>query len=240
MTEKNLKDEFISTVSHELRTPLTSIRGFSQTLLNSWDKIDEENKKKFVKIIEEQSNRLINLVENILTVSKIHQDKPIFRGVNINNSIEKTTQIVLQKYKEHKVTLNFNKNIPLVRLDEDKFQQIMVNLIDNACKYSSPNKDIIISTSFASADKVSVKVIDHGIGIPAEDREKIFEKFVRLENHLTSTAQGNGLGLYITKNLVEAMDGAISVYSIPNLSTEFWLEFPFYNQEEALKCSQQS
>ena len=136
----NIQEEFISTVSHELRTPLTSIRGFSQTLLNSWDKIDEDNKKKFVKIIEEQSNRLINLVENILTVSKINHDKPIFRGVDVNNSIEKVTQIVLQKFKEHKIVFKFNKNLPLVRLDEDKFQQVMMNLIDNACKYSKPDK----------------------------------------------------------------------------------------------------
>ena len=82
-------------------------------------------------------------------------------------------------------------------------------------------------------------MIDHGVGMNPMDREKIFEKFVRLENHLTSTTQGNGLGLYITKNLVEAMQGTISAYSIPNLSTEFWVEFPFYNPEEALKCFQQ-
>jgi len=134
----------------------------------------------------------------------------------------------------------FNHNLPLVGLDDDKFQQIMTNLLDNACKYSKPDKEILVSTSFASDEKVSIKVIDHGVGIPANDREKIFEKFIRLENHLTSTTQGNGLGLYITKNLVEAMGGTISTYSIPNLSTEFWVEFPFYNQEEALKCSQQS
>ena len=236
----NIQDEFISTVSHEMRTPLTSIRGFSQTLLNSWDKIDDENKKKFIKIIEEQSNRLINLVENILTVSKINSDKPVFREVNVNSSIEKVIQMISQKYKEHKIITKFNKNLPPVRLDDEKFQQIMTNLIDNACKYSKPDKDIIITTTFASADKVSIKVIDHGVGMDPMDREKIFEKFVRLENHLTSTTQGNGLGLYITKNLVEAMNGTISAYSIPNLSTEFWVEFPFYNQEEALKCFQQS
>ena len=238
--KNNIQDEFISTVSHELRTPLTSIRGFSQTLLSSWDKLDDESKKKFVHIIEEQSNRLINLVENILTVSKINSDKPAFRGVDVNVNIEKVVQLITQKYKEHKITLKFNKNLPQVRLDEDKFQQIMMNLIDNACKYSKPDKEIVVITSFSSEDKVSIKVIDHGVGINPEDREKIFEKFVRLENHLTSTAQGNGLGLYITKNLVEAMCGNISVYSIPNISTEFWLEFPFYNQEEALKCSRQS
>ena len=98
---KNILDEYISTVSHELRTPLTSIRGFSQTLLNSWDKIDDETKKKFVNIIEEQSNRLINLVENILTVSKIKSDKPILKAVNTNLSIEKVVQLLKQKYKNH-------------------------------------------------------------------------------------------------------------------------------------------
>ncbi len=236
----DIQNEFISTVSHEMRTPLTSIRGFSQTMLNSWDKLDDESKKKFVKIIEEQSNRLINLVENILTVSKIKTDKPVLREVDVNSSIDKVVQMILQKYKEHKIVLKFNKNLPPARLDDDKFQQVMTNIIDNACKYSKPDKDIIITTTFASNDKISIKVIDHGIGIPAEDREKIFEKFTRLENHLTSTTQGNGLGLYITKNLVESMNGTISAYSIPNISTEFWLEFPFYNQEEALKCSQQS
>ena len=235
-----IQDEFISTVSHEMRTPLTSIRGFSQTLLNSWNKIDDDSKKKFIGIIEEQSNRLINLVENILTVSKMDADKPVFREVNVNTSIEKVIQMISQKYTEHKIITKFNKNLPPVRLDEEKFQQVMTNLIDNACKYSKPDKDIIITTTFASADKVSIKVIDHGIGMDPMDREKIFEKFVRLENHLTSTTQGNGLGLYITKNLVEAMNGTISAYSIPNLSTEFWVEFPFYNQEEALKCFQQS
>ena len=235
-----LQEEFISTVSHELRTPLTSIRGFSQTLLNSWEKIDDDNKKKFIRIIEDQSNRLINLVENILTVSKMGSDKPIMKEVNVNSSIEKVVQMLKQKYKEHNIILKFNKNLPPVRLDEDKFQQIMTNLLDNACKYSTPDKDIIVLTTFASADKVSIKVVDHGVGIDPMAREKIFEKFVRLENYLTSSTQGNGLGLYITKSLVEAMQGTISAYSIPNVSTEFWVEFPFYNPEEALKCFQQS
>ncbi len=236
----DIQNEFISTVSHEMRTPLTSIRGFSQTLLNSWDKLDDESKKKFVKIIEEQSNRLINLVENILTVSKMNVDKPKFKQVNVNSSIEKVVQMILQKYKEYNIVLNLNKSLPCAKLDEDKFQQVMTNLLDNACKYSKPDKDIIVTTSFSPENKISIKVIDHGIGIDPMAREKIFEKFVRLENHLTSTTQGNGLGLYITKNLVESMQGTITAYSIPNISTEFWVEFPFYNPEEALKCSQQS
>ncbi len=236
---KNIQEEFISTVSHELRTPLTSIRGFSQTLLNSWDKIDEDSKKKFITIIEEQSNRLINLVENILTVSKINYDRPIFKPVDANNSIEKVVQLLRQKYKNHNIEQRLNKHLPPVRLDEEKFQQIMMNLIDNACKYSEEGKTVVISTSFADSENVLIKVQDEGVGIKQEDFDKIFEKFIRLENHLTSKTQGNGLGLYITKNLVEAMNGQIGV-NFQNVGIEFWLEFPFYNQEEALKCSRQS
>ena len=236
----DIQNEFISTVSHELRTPLTSIRGSSQTMLNSWDKLDEESKKKFVRIIEEQSNRLIHLVENILTVSKINADKPVIREVNVNSSIEKVIQIVSQKYGEHRVITKFNKHLPSVRLDDDKFQQVMTNLIENACKYSENGKDVIISTSFADSDNVLISIKDEGVGIAEKDLDKIFEKFIRLENHLTSKTQGNGLGLYITKMLVESMNGSISVNSVLNEGTEFRLLFPFFSQEEALKCSQVS
>ena len=235
----NIQDEFISTVSHELRTPLTSIRGFSQTLLGSWDKLDDENKKKFVRIIEEQSNRLINLVENILTVSKINADKPVFREVDVNSSIEKVVQMLSQKYKQSKISMSFHTNLPKAMLDEDKFQQIMTNLIDNACKYSDVEGEIIISTSFADSENVLIKVKDQGVGIKDEDIDKIFEKFVRLENHLTSKTQGNGLGLYITKNLVELMNGQIGVNNT-ECGSEFYVKFPFYSQEEALRCSRQS
>ena len=236
----DIQDEFISTVSHELRTPLTSIRGFSQTLLSSWDKIDETNNKKFVSIIEEQSNRLINLVENILAVSKMKADKPVIKEVNVNNSIEKVIQMLSQKYKEHNIIFQPNKHIPPVGIDEDKFQQIMTNLIDNACKYTELGKNVTISTSFADSENVLIKVLDEGIGIKEEDISKVFDKFIRLENHLTSKTQGNGLGLYITKNLVTLMNGEIGLNSDLGKGTEFWLKFPFFSQEEALKCSRQS
>ena len=235
----SIQDEFISTVSHEMRTPLTSIRGFSQTLLNSWDKLDEENKKKFIKIIEEQSGRLINLVENILTVSKINSDTPLLRAVDVNNSIEKVIQMLSVKYKNHKFIKSFMKNLPQANLDEDKFQQIMTNLIDNACKYSPEGSNIYITTSIKE-ELIKISVEDEGVGIPTNDLDKIFEKFVRLENHLTSKTQGNGLGLYITKKLVESMNGRIIVSSSQNKGTNFSVVFPEYNHEDALKCSLRS
>ena len=123
-------------------------------------------------------------------------------------------------------------------IDEDKFQQIMTNLVDNAAKYSEAGKTVTVSTSII-ANEISIKVQDEGVGIKSEDFDKLFKKFSRLENHLTSKTQGNGLGLYITKELVEKMNGKIS-FSSSSKGTIFEVLFPFYNEEEALRCSQMS
>ncbi len=235
----NIQDEFISTVSHELRTPLTSIRGFSQTLLNSWDKIKDEDKKKFIGIIEDQSNRLINLVENILSVSKMNTTNQVLKKVDINSSIEKLVPMFSGQYKTRNFITRLHKNLPESRLDEDKFQQVMTNLIDNAAKYSEDGQNVTITTGI-SENMISIKVQDEGVGIRKEDFTKVFQKFTRLENHLTSKTQGNGLGLYITKQIVEKMGGQITFQSEEKKGTIFEVRFPFYNQEEALKCSQQS
>ncbi len=234
-----MQDEFISTVSHELRTPLTSIRGFSQTLLSSWDKIDDESKKKFIKIIEDQSNRLIHLVENVLTVSKMSTENTVMKKIDINNAIRKIIPLFTEQYKTRNFQLELSSNLPPARLDEDKFQQIMTNLIDNAAKYSESGKTVTISTSILDG-KISIKVKDEGVGIKKEDYGKMFKKFSRLENHLTSTTQGNGLGLYITDKLVRSMGGVISFESTEGKGTTFEVIFPFYNEEEALRCSQVS
>lgn len=235
----NIQDEFIATVSHELRTPLTSIRGFSQTLLASWDKIDDENKKKFIKIIEDQSNRLIHLVENVLSVSKMNAGGEVLKKVDVNDVIKRIIPMFTEQYKTRKFVQKLNSSLPPARLDEDKFQQILTNLIDNAAKYSTDGKTVTISTEL-SENFVEIKITDEGVGIKQEDYDKVFKKFSRLENHLTSTTQGNGLGLYITKQLVENMGGQISFTSEINKGTTFRLLMPVYNQEEVLRCSHKS
>ena len=234
-----IQDEFIATVSHELRTPLTSIRGFSQTLLASWDKIDDENKKKFIKIIEEQSNRLIHLVENVLSVSKMNASSEVLKKVDVNEVIKHIILMFTEQYKTRKFVQKLNSNLPPARLDEDKFQQILTNLIDNAAKYSTDGKTVTISTELVE-NFVEMKITDEGVGIKKEDFDKVFKKFSRLENHLTSTTQGNGLGLYITKQLVENMGGQISFTSEINKGTTFRVLMPVYNQEEVLRCSHKS
>lgn len=243
--EKNYED-FISTVSHELRTPLTSIRGFSQTMLASWDKLDEDSKKKFIKIIEEQSNRLIHLVENMLSVTKLQgaNNNFIYNEINIKTPIEQVITLVKNQYPTHRFEFNYKKNLPNIFVDKDKFQQIMTNLIENSAKYSVDNSTTKITTS-TEGENVVIEVINLGIGIDEKDYEKIFTKFARIDNPLTRKVQGSGLGLYITKNLTEKMGGQISVKSTqtgnPNISKiTFKILLPIKTIEEQarIKCNQ--
>lgn len=234
VNDEKQQEDFISTVSHELRTPLTSIRGFAQTMLSSWDALDDDNKKKFIQIIEQQSNRLINLVENMLSVNKLQsfKDKLVFKTANANSLIVLIIQIIKHQYPNHIFESDFNNKIPNVLVDVDKFQQIMTNLIENAAKYSNEGTKIIVKTDFSCcSDYISIKVIDEGIGIKEEDFEKIFTKFSRLDNPLTRKVQGSGLGLYITKTLVKRMNGEINVQSGEN-GTIFEVLLPFENVED--------
>lgn len=243
--EQNYED-FISTVSHELRTPLTSIRGFSQTMLASWDKLDDESKKKFIKIIEEQSNRLIHLVENMLSVTKLqNSNKIVYNEMNIKMPVEQIISVVKSQYPNQKFEFNYENHLPNIFVDRDKFQQIMTNLIENSAKYSSGDNVTRIDTSVLD-NSVRIRISNVGIGIEVSDYDKIFTKFSRIDNPLTRKVQGSGLGLYITKSLVEKMDGKITVESNPkndgsNLATiTFTVSFPIRTIEEQarIKCSQ--
>lgn len=240
--ENEDKQDFISTVSHELRTPLTSIRGFAQTMLTSWDALDDDNKKKFIQIIEQQSNRLINLVENMLSVNKLQsfKSKFIYKTASANALIEPIIQIIKHQYQNHNFDIISNPKIPKIYVDVDKFQQVMTNLVENAAKYSNEGTLITVKTDFSCCPEyVSIKVIDEGIGIKEEDYDKIFTKFSRIDNPLTRKVQGSGLGLYITKTLVEKMGGNITVKSSEN-GTTFEVLLPSENIEaqtnKSFKC----
>lgn len=226
-------EDFISTVSHELRTPLTSIRGFSQTMLNSWDKLDDADKKKFLKIIEEQSNRLIGLVENMLSITKLRSADLILKEVSVKPAVEAVVSLINRKF-----LVEISDKTPAILADKDKFQQILMNLVENAAKYSDENSNITIRAENCG-DFVSIKVINTGIGIDEADYERIFEKFWRPNNPLTRKVEGSGLGLFITKNLVEKMGGKITVASGGGMTT-FEVLMPVSNieQQARSKCAQ--
>lgn len=238
---EKIYSDFISTVSHELRIPLTSIRGFADTMLMSFDKLDKAQVQKFLNIIKEQSNRLIKLVENLLSISKIQvqQSNLVFKSVNAISQIEQVLDIVKNQYPSHAFEMHCQGDIPNILTDENKFQQIMINLLDNAAKYSYDKGSVSVSVANAKKENfVSIKVTDHGVGIEPDNLGRIFEKFTRIENHLTRKTQGSGLGLYIVKNLIEKMGGQICVESstvLPNSGSTFEVLLPaatYTNQSE--------
>lgn len=244
--EQNYED-FISTVSHELRTPLTSIRGFSQTMLSSWDKLDDESKKEFIKIIEEQSNRLIHMVENMLSITKLQSvnNNFVFNELNIKVPVEQTIAIVKNQYPDRNFKFTCKENLPNVFVDKDKFQQIMTNLIENGAKYSPENSTVTIE-AYLDNNNVCIEVANKGIGIDKSDYDKIFTKFSRIDNPLTRKVQGSGLGLYITKNLIEKMEGTISVNSeflndnsnLSKITFKVLLPVKSIEEQARIKCSQ--
>lgn len=230
MNEKEQKSlqavqaDFISTVSHELRTPLTSIRGFADTLLTSGDRLTEEQKQKFLLIIKEQANRLIKLTENLLAVSKNDVEKLVLKKVNIAPFVENSIRLISAQSTKNHYNFHVVDNLSEILVDTDKFQQIILNIIENAHKYSNDNTDIDVEIK--QDDKsVIIKVSDVGAVIEEKDKDRIFEKFTRLSTPLTQKAEGSGLGLYLTKTLVERMYGTICTYANGE-KTVFEVKFP--------------
>jgi two-component system phosphate regulon sensor histidine kinase PhoR len=215
--------DFVSTVSHELRTPLTSIKGFADTLISSGNRLNQDQQLKFIGIIKSQVDRLTRLVENLLTVSKLEarQSKSIYKAVEIKNMIEGILYNIQHKSKNHKIECNILPNLPPVWADSDKLEQVLMNLVDNAVKYSNSGTHVFIYAGFLKnkPDFIEIKVKDEGFGIPEEFLSKIFTKFSRIDNPLTRGVQGTGLGLYITKSLVNSMKGDIFVESNKKGST---------------------
>ncbi len=235
--------EFVSTVSHELRTPLTSIKGFADTLLRLGNKLTEENKKKYITIIQEQADRLIRLVEDLLAVSRLesHSFQLTIRALDLKKYIDKVCDSLKSKSREHKIILDIEKDIPNVWADADRLEQILTNLIDNAIKYS-PNGSavtVVISTLLNEQgvkDKLKIQVKDQGIGINEIDLKKIFSKFGRLDNPLTRQTEGTGLGLFITKSLILALKGEINVESKSG-ETVFTVILPAVISNQAIPLS---
>ena len=235
--KKNIKEEFISTLSHEIRTPLTSIKGFSQTMLNSWDKLDDNKKKEFLKIISNQSQRLINLIENVLNVAKIdsNAENLVLIKINANQIMKNCINIISMNYPDFQFDIEKSKNELFCLADSDKTQQILLNILDNAAKYSKNSKKIDVKI-FTKNDFIVFSITNWGNYIEQDKIPKIFEKFYRIDSYLNSTAQGSGLGLYIVKNLIDKMKGKIEVISSKEtLKTEFLIYLPIYEVEKQIK-----
>lgn len=210
------RSNLIDTVSHELRTPLTSIQGYTSRLMRQDIVIDEETRQKSLRIIKEQSERLKRLIEDLLTI-------PDIEGMRLRTKVEQVwipevleEAKILIKNKEHKeIEFNISEDFPLVDADKDRLIQVFVNLLENAAKYANEGSKIIVDA--ATHEKVAKIYVKNACNvIPPEKLNKLFEKFIRLDDNTTRTTRGTGLGLFIVKGLIEAMNGKIELHSDEN------------------------
>ncbi len=224
-----MKDEFISMASHELRTPVTVIRGYVEMLLDDAAKLPKEEARDYLSIINVSTERLANLIEDLLNVSRIEQGR-----LKMEMATTDVWPIVEETVKELKIQadqkqLNFTCNIDkgakaIISADKDKFKQVLINIIGNSIKYTPSGS---VEVKALDRDKNLVLIIkDTGIGMTAKEREHLFEKFYRVKNQKTEDIVGTGLGLWITKQIIELMKGTIMIDSMEGVGTQVTLEFP--------------
>ncbi len=227
----SFRSNLVDTVSHELRTPLTSIRGYTSRLLRTDIEIDEQTKHKSLLIIKQQSERLSRMIEDLLVIPDIEGAKLNinFEGVNLLNIIEDSIYSV-KNIEDRDIENNVPNDFPLIYADKDRLEQVMINLINNANKYAYPDTPITIDAKVDN-EKAIIKVYNQADYIDKHILNTLFDKFIRLDDKTTRTTRGTGLGLYIVKGLIEAMNGNVNLKStIDNVFTAT-IVLPVYKGE---------
>lgn len=225
---ENLRQEFVANVSHELRTPLTSIKGFVETLL-SGALGDAAQSEKFLKIIQEDADRLGRLIDDLLDLSLMESRNAALKFENLSPKEEITKVLAAMEpafaRKKIRVDTHFEKNLPDVKADRDRLKQVLVNLLDNAVKFNHESGNILIEVKNRSS-RVEISIQDTGTGIPARDLPRIFERFYRVDKARSKDSGGTGLGLSIVKHILEAHGGTIDCKSTPGKGSLFTISLP--------------
>ena len=222
---EKIKKDFVVNVSHELRTPLTAMKGYIETLE---DEVKEEEAKHYLDIVKKHTERLINIVSDLLTLSKLEEEGLSlgWKEVNLNNLVENVFKIFKKTAEDKNLKLNLycEKEPITVKADSFKLEQMFINLIDNAIKYTEKGE---VSVSLKEENKnIKVEVKDTGIGIPQDALGRIFERFYVVDKSRSRKLGGTGLGLSIVKHIVLLHNGKINVESTPGEGTKFIIRFP--------------
>ena len=242
MRLSQMKSDFVSNVSHELRTPLSSIRVFGEYLrlgrVTKAEKIRE-----YGEYIEAESRRLTQLINNILDFSKIESAEKKYRfcPTDVVELVEQTVEAFEMPLRESGVAISFiaeGPRPPLLQLDKDAIAQVVMNLLDNAVKYSNGNRNIDVTVT-GRPEEVRVCVRDHGIGIPAAERKKIFEKFYRVGSGLVHDVKGSGLGLSIVQHVAQAHGGRVEVESEVGQGSAFTIVLPVRAAADVVPMTQE-
>ena len=223
------KAQFVSMVAHELRTPLTSLQGFIELLMTR--KIDEETQNKWMKIINEESLLLGQLVSEILDLSQIEEGRLILKKdeILLEDILKREIERSNLRNNKHKFREEIKGSLGKVWCDGDKITQVLTNLMENASKYSADGSDIIIG-ALAEENMVKVSIRDRGCGIPEWEIKKIFDPFYRINGPDTDQIRGTGLGLTIARAIIEMHGGELWVESKEGSGSTFCFTLPLgYN-----------
>jgi PAS domain S-box-containing protein len=226
--------EVVSTVSHELRSPLTSVKGYTSLLLNRWERLQEAQKRMMLEQVHHDADRVTRLVTELLDISRLETGRLVLRRqmIALGEVANDVVEHVRLEYPELEVETSFPADFPDIYADPDKVEQVLTNLVENAAKYADP-KGIRIGgercTSPEEPDLVAVSVTDKGEGIPGSDLPRIFTKFFR---RAETRPTGSGLGLWISRGLVEAHGGKLTATSTPGEGSTFRFTLPSKSFEE--------
>jgi two-component system, OmpR family, phosphate regulon sensor histidine kinase PhoR len=226
---ENVRRDFVANVSHELKTPVASIKGFVETLLDgALD--DHADARRFLGIVSRQADRLASIIEDLLALSRIEQsetsgtlplDQQPLAGLLVT-----ATDDCRPRATERSIRLELTcPPMLMVTVNGPLLEQAVINLVDNAIKYSEPGKTVWLSAD-ADADGTAIRVRDEGCGIAAEHLPRLFERFYRVDKARSRNLGGTGLGLSIVKHIVQAHAGTIAVESTPGVGTTFTIRLP--------------
>ncbi|MBT9168314.1 MAG: Alkaline phosphatase synthesis sensor protein PhoR [Syntrophomonadaceae bacterium] len=229
---EDIRADFAANVSHELRTPLTAIRGFAETLLDGAYN-QPESALRFAQIIQNEAERLSELIEDVLKLSKIESGRAVIakESVDVSELVREVTGRLQERMKKHQVKIEIPPDLPSVQGDRGLLAQALHNLLDNAVKYTQLQGLIAVSAKQQDMD-IFLSVRDNGIGIPEEAKERIFERFYRVDRARTRRLGGTGLGLAIVKHIVEAHKGGLQLNSTEGKGTEVIISLPIVEEVE--------
>ena len=236
---QEMQREFVANVSHELRTPLTNIRSYAETLSDSAGDIPPAMEKKFLGVILNESDRMTHIVQDLLTLSRFDsgRDELKLSWFSFEGAVQDLYNAVYMEAQRHSHTMKLcvEPGLPQVRADRERIMQVMMNIVSNSIKYTPDGGQIRISSG-QTGGRVWMQVDDNGIGIPAEDRPRIFERFYRVDKARSRQSGGTGLGLSIAKEIVDRHEGALELVDRdgPGLSVrmELNIEGPSHDERK--------